>query len=227
MDLEAWDARGKIEIDLKADLSDMKKGRFEIDTFNATLSDLVYKDAKGSLRQDRFQIQGQEAVCNPMDRAIAMDQLIVSGSPGSLTVKEIAVPDWADSIGGIAGEITGRLSLTLLFDALRDYVGGPRPDVVSGTAHLVGAVRSHTDGGRAIRVQIEIPDFKMARGDSTGAWFEDKLECQLDARFDQEKGTFDLDDWMLTSTPLGLSAGGGLRAIDGRNTTCRGREAEL
>ncbi|MGD8883605.1 MAG: hypothetical protein PVI82_17035, partial [Desulfobacterales bacterium] len=175
-----------------------------------------YRSGQKTLKEARFTVKTKGKV-NFNTKSLALAPIEIEGTPGDLTIPELAVSDWSNLQKEMKTRATAKLDLAKLTTAYGDFIQFPEKTEVAGKGRFELDVDFSSPKAQFLKIDADLSPFELT-SDTLPPISEDHVKLRVDLKRSPDGKALTIENIQLNSTPLSLSAAGNLDQAGNRKT---------
>jgi hypothetical protein len=175
-----------------------------------------YRSGRKAIQEERLTVKTKGKI-NFNKRSLFLAPVEINGSPGNLTIPELAVTDWSNLQKEMKTRATANLDLAKLTTAYGDFIQFPEKTEVSGKGRFDLDVDFSSPKAQFLKVNADLSPFHL-KSETLPAISEDHVTLKANLTRSPDGKALSIENIQLNSKPLSLSAAGNLDQA-GKKTT--------
>ena len=173
-----------------------------------TARNFKYSDGQKTLHDDQLSLQTKGKL-HFKNKSAFLAPVNISGSPGTITIPELAIKDWSNFQKEMKTQAKADLDLAKLTSAYGDFIQLPEKTRVSGKGKFDLDVDFSSPKAQFLKVDADLSPFQLT-SETLPPISEDHVKLRANLERSPDGKTLSIENVQLNSTPLSLSAAGNL-----------------
>jgi hypothetical protein len=167
-----------------------------------------YREGSKSIEEDRLTVQTAGKI-DFNTKSLVLAPVEINGSPGDLTIPELAVSDWSNFQKDMKTQATANLDLAKLISAYGDFIQLPEKTRMSGKGTFDLDMDFSSKQEQFLKVRADLAPFRLT-SETLPSIAEDQVKLTADLKRKPKEKVLVIENIQLNSTPLSISAAGNL-----------------
>jgi hypothetical protein len=181
-----------------------------------TARNFKYRDGQKTLHEDRLSVQTRGKL-NFKNKSAFLAPINIIGSPGTITLPELAIKDWSNFQKDLKTQAKADLDLAKLTRAYGDFIQLPEKTRISGKGKFDLDVDFSSPKAQFLKIDADLSPFQLT-SETLPPISEDHAKLRAHLKRSPDGKTLSIENVQLNSTPLSLSAAGNLDQTDKTKT---------
>ena len=192
---------------IKASAS-MQAQQLKLENTRITTRNFKFSDGRKTLHENRLTLQTKGRL-NFKNKSAVFAPMNISGSPGTITIPELAIKDWSNFQKDMKTKANADLDLAKLASAYGDFIQLPEKTRISGKGKFDLDVDFSSPKSQFLKIDANLSPFQLT-SETIPPISEDQVKLRANVKRSPDGKTLSIENVQLNSTPLSLSAAGNL-----------------
>jgi hypothetical protein len=186
----------------------MQAQQLVLNNTRITVRNFKYRDGQRTLHEDRLSLETKGKL-NFKNKSALLAPINITGSPGTITIPELAISDWSNLQKDMKTKAKANLDLAKLTSAYGDFIQLPEKTRISGKGKFDLNVDFSSPKAQFLKVEADLSPFQLT-SETLPPISEDQVKLRANLKRSPDGKTLSIENVQLNSTPLSLSAAGNL-----------------